>query len=117
MSLEMDVEFKTSFYKKTDSKIVKSCIEETIKELTENAEKQCREICPVDTGLMRDSHSTKTTGLTGQVKNSTDYWFYVVYGTSRQSPQNYPEEVVGNLISDNTAGNIFKKKLKEKGVT
>lgn len=116
MTAQLDVKFNTSFYKKTDPSLVKECIEECITELTNEAEKECRAICPVDTGLLRDSHSTSTSGLEGSVHNSTEYWMYVVYGTYKQSPQNYPEEVVNTLNSNDTAGKILKEKLKSKGI-
>lgn len=116
MTAQLDVTFNASFYTKTDSDVLKKCFEEVIKEVTEDADKECRSICPVDTGLLRDSHSTKSNGLEGTVHNSTDYWMYVVYGTYKQAAQNYPEEVVNTLQSNETASKRLKEKLKSKGI-
>ena len=116
----IDVEFKInpSFYKKIAPAIVKECESATIQNTTLEAESRCKKTCPVDTGALMRGHSSEIneTSLEGFIKNSQDYWVYVVFGTSKMDARNYPQEVANSLYSEKYMSRTFKTQLKKKGV-
>lgn len=116
MTSQISIDFNPSFYKKTDSNIVKKCIAETIKETTLEAEKRCKEKAPYDTGNLRRSHSSDYGEEEGLVRNSAKYVEYVVYGTYKMEARNYPSEVCKELGQNKYMSNRFKQHLKDKGV-
>lgn len=117
MTSQISIEFNPSWYKKTNHDTIKQCIAKTIKETTLEAEKRCKEKAPVDTGNLRRSHSSKYSDEEGSVHNSADYAVYVIYGTSKMSARNYPEEVCKELGQEKYMSERMKQHLKETGVT
>ena len=114
--ININVEYGEGYYVKLNNSFYNSVFEDVISEVTNNAMELCMEECPVDTGLLRDSHSVSIDGLTGSVENSTDYWIYVVYGTYKMSANNYPERVASQIISSNTIVDIVNNALSENGI-
>lgn len=112
--MELDIIYSDDFYKKIDVSSYVNAEEECISNVTLEAELRCREEAPVDTGLLRDSHYVEISNLEGAVKNDVEYMPYVVYGTSRQSPNNYPQRVVNSLSGK--YGEMFLLALKNNGV-
>ena len=93
--IDIDVDFQSSFKKKINHQIVKECESITIKKTTLEAEKRCKVQAPGPgnqlpgtkykaVGRLRRSHSTRISDEEGLVKNSTNYWRFVVFGTGRQ---------------------------------
>ncbi len=68
-------------------------IENGIGEITAScaaaAAQRARELCPVDTGRLRDSIRVERDGNAARVSANTDYAAYVEFGTSKTAPQPY----------------------------
>lgn len=114
--MNVEVTYNQSYFDKTNSANYISAIEEVINNITQEATDLCMDECPVDTGLLRDSHDYDVGGFVGQVTNSTDYWIYVVYGTYKSSANNYPQRVVGRIISSNSISDNVNSILSGKGI-
>ena len=56
------------------------CIRDIVKDVTLEAEGQCKVEAPVDTGNLMNSHSTEIGDNKGTVYNNSPYWQWVVYG-------------------------------------
>ena len=117
MTLTVDISFTSSYTKKTNPENVKKAMSTTIKKTTLKAENGCKHNCPVDTGKLKRSHSTRIMPDEGQVRNSANYAVYVVHGTSKMNANNYPARVMNQLSSEKYPGNTFKQELKRQGVT
>ena len=50
---------------------------------------RAKEICPVDTGRLRDSITAESDGEKAYVSANTDYAAYVEFGTSKTAPHPY----------------------------
>lgn len=64
------------------------------------AESHAKELCPVDTGNLRNSitHATEDEGHTVVIGTNVEYAPYVELGTSRQRPQPYLRPAIENYI-------------------
>ena len=109
------VEIKPSFRKKVNHSIYVNALKSTIRDATKDAEMGCRATCPVDTGRLRSGHSSEVNGLEGKVRNSVDYWRYVVYGTKNRKPNNYPKRAVTKIKGDYAKRKYFQH-LRSSGV-
>ncbi len=89
---------------------------ETIQEITQELETECRKECPVRTGNLRDGHFTSTTILEGNVHNHVEYAPYVIYGTSRQAPNNYPQRAKNNVMGKNDIASKLEDNLEKRGI-
>ena len=114
MGFQVNVEYSDSYYQKLNPSNYTKAEEETIRAITMEAEQGCVNEAPVDTGLLRDSHYSEIEGLEGKVMNDVYYAPYVIYGTSRQSANNYPQRVL-NEMSGNY-GDYFVTALNDNGV-
>ena len=114
MGFEVNVEYSDSYYSKLNPDSYIKAEEETIKTITMEAEEGCVSEAPVDTGLLRDSHYSEIDGLEGKVLNDVYYAPFVIYGTSRQSPNNYPQRVLNEISGNYTE--YFVNALNENGV-
>lgn len=133
----INIEFKDSFYKKTDPKIYDNAIRTTIKKVTLEAEKRCKKEAPYKYGHLRRGHSSIIINFTGTVINRQKYWRYVVFGTKPHiikpkssdgvlrwkdddglhyakevnhpgtAANNYPQRVLKSLVHDQVAARIF----------
>lgn len=114
----MNVEaiYSQSFYDKLDGNNYVNMFMDIIEESTNEANERCQSECPVDTGLLRDSHEVDVGGLTGSVTNSTDYWVYVVYGTYKMSANDYPLRVVNSMISEDYFMRVTSEVLRGNGI-
>lgn len=100
--------------KALDQETYKRVASNVIRDVTLQAEGECRSQAPVLTGNLRNSHSTDIDELSGRVLNSADYWIYVVFGTYKQSANEYPRralETVGKQIDS-----IVQKNIKDEGI-
>ncbi len=55
----------------------------------ERACEMAKEICPVDTGTLRDSISVSVGDNRAEISANTDYASYVEFGTTKMAPQPY----------------------------
>lgn len=109
-----NVEYGDRYYRIIDTSNYIKAEEECIKNITLEAEEGCINEAPVDTGLLRDSHYSEIDGLEGRVMNDVEYSVYVIYGTSKQSPNNYPQRVLNDLSG--RYNEIFLEALRNNGV-
>lgn len=110
----VEITFSDSYYNKLNPDNYIRAEEETIQNITLEAEEKCMIEAPVDTGLLRDSHYSEVDGLVGRVMNDVEYAPYVIYGTSRQSANDYPQRAL-NEMSD-SYGEKFVEALNNNGV-
>lgn len=72
---------------------------------------------PIDTGALS---AATTSDLREQLKkylrNNMEYWIYVVYGTSKQKPNDFPKRAAERVISEGWIDIIVQQKLKERGI-
>ena len=125
--IDVEISFSSSFKKKTNHQIIKECESITIKKTTLEAEKRCKVQAPGPgnqlpgtkykaVGRLRRSHSSKISDDEGLVKNSTNYWRYVVFGTSKMIARNYPQKIVNQLSSENYITRTMLTELRRKGM-
>lgn len=107
--VEVKVTFNQSFYDKLNESTFRYAAEETVKEVTNELKEECETQCPVRTGNLRDGHYTIVNGLEGSVANNVEYAPYVVFGTSRQSANNYPQRAMSAIAGRGIATEIFYK--------
>lgn len=110
----VEIIFSESYYNKLNPDNYIKAEEEVIRNVVLEAEELCMAEAPVDTGLLRDSHYSESEGLSGRVMNDVEYAVYVIYGTSRQSANNYPQRVVNELSG--SYGERFIEALNSMGV-
>jgi len=114
--ITISVDYKPSFYKKTNPETYRTALKTTIRKATLEAESQCKKECPVQTGTLMRGHASSFGELEGSVTNGVEYAKYVIYGTKYQSANNYPGRVVANLKSQDYLGKTFKEALSQSGV-
>ena len=114
--IEISVDYKPSFYKKTNSQNYKTALNTAIRQTTLEAESQCKKEAPVQTGTLMRGHASTFAELEGCVTNGVEYAKYVIYGTKYQSANNYPGRVVSNIKSQDYLGKAFKTALRQTGV-
>ena len=125
--IDIDVKLTSSFYKKINHAVIKACESTTIKNTTLEAEKRCKVEAPGPgnqlpgttykaIGRLRRSHSHQISDDEGLVKNSTNYWRYVVFGTSKMPARNYPEKIAHSLASEKYITRTMLTELRRKGV-
>lgn len=111
MTLNLDIKFNNSYYKKTNKQIFKQITQEAVSETIQYAETEARKTAPIKTGNLRASHSTRITNESAQLVNNCGYASYVAFGTSRQAAQNYPLTIVKNIQQNQLPGKLIKNKL------
>ena len=114
--MPVEITINDSFNKKTDPEAYLEAIRGTVSEVSEKTMLECQSECPVRTGNLRDSHSVEADDMEATIRNSAEYWMYVVYGTSRMAANNYPQRAWNTIISQDVIGEVFKSKLKENGI-
>ena len=110
----VQINYSDSYYNKLNPDNYIQAEEEAVKNITLEAEEKCREEAPVDTGLLRDSHYSEIDGLVGRVMNDVEYAPYVIYGTSKQSANNYPQRELNDMVD--SYSEKFKEALNNNGV-
>ena len=95
--LDINIEFTNSFYNKTNPENIRSALEDTIQFATDKIVEECKNEAPVRTGNLRDGHYSRLDNLRGYLCNDVEYAPYVIYGTSRQAPNNYPQRVMNRI--------------------
>lgn len=116
MNLNIQVEFTDSFNRKLNSMSLVEACSDTIQEATEDLLDEVKNECPVRTGNLRDGHFTSTTILRGNIHNNVEYAPYVIYGTSRQAPNNYPQRAHNKILSDDRITSYLIENMKAHGL-
>ena len=116
LNLDIKVEFTDSFYKKLNSMNMVEACSDTINEITDELVEECKAECPVRTGNLRDGHFSSKTILQGNVHNHVHYAPYVIYGTSRQSPNNYPQRAKNKVATSDKIHSKLEEHLRERGI-
>lgn len=125
--IDIEVKMESSFKRKINHEIIKACESTAIRNTTLEAEKRCKVQAPGPgnqlpgtkykaVGRLRRSHSTKISDNEGLVKNSTNYWRYVVFGTSKMPARNYPQKIANELASENYISRTILTELRRRGV-
>lgn len=110
------VEFTDSFYNKTDASIYQDSMTEVIEFTANKINEAIKNEAPVRTGNLRDGHIVRVNGLTASILNDVDYAPYVIYGTSRQPANNYPQRAINHMNITGEAKSLFSQSLITKGV-
>ena len=106
-----EVLYKESLKRKIDSDLMEKIASEVIRKGTLEAEKRCKEECPVRTGKLKRGHKHNIQKLEATVSNNVDYAPYVIRGTSKQSPNNYPSRVVKSMSNQKYVGRLARQEL------
>ena len=114
--MPVEITINDSFTKKTTPDSYIEAIKGTVNDVSQRTMEECQAESPVRTGNLRDSHSVESSDFEATIRNSAEYWIYVVYGTSRMSANNYPQRAWNTIISQDVIGEIFRNKLKEQGI-
>jgi hypothetical protein len=114
--ITIEVDYRESFFKKTNSQTYKTALNTAIKRTTLEAESQCKKESPVRTGRLMGGHASTFGELEGCVTNGVEYAQFVIEGTKNQAANNYPGRVVANLKSTDYLGKSFKTALRQSGV-
>lgn len=114
--MPLEIKFNDSYTNKTDPDSYLKAMSDTVQEVCEETMKECQVECPVRTGNLRDSHFVEGEHLEATLRNSAEYWIYVVYGTRWMSANNYPQRAWNTIISQDVIGKILESKLKDNGV-
>lgn len=113
--IDIEVKFDDSFYRKLNASAIKDAENEVIRNLTLESENGCKTEAPIRTGMLRRGHYSKFKTLHGQVCNNVPYCKFVVYGTRRQSANNYPQRVK-NKVLNKDIGAVLRGELVKNGV-
>ena len=117
MSINMNISYKPSYYKKTNKDIYSKAVQETLKDVVNYSEAQAKQRAPVRTGNLRAHHSTSVESGGAELRNNCGYASYVAFGTSRQAAQNYPLAIVKDIDSQGLVGRLMKQKLDQAGLS
>lgn len=117
--MPVNVEISDTLYRKLDSKNLLSAMRQAVTETTIKLEGECKDYSPVDTGNLRRSHSYWVDGGSEQiralVKNSTNYWPYVEYGTRYAPAQGYIQRAIEVTEPESDVIKRFKSYYKPEG--
>ena len=116
MNLDIQVNFTDSFNKKLNSMAYVESCSEAIEEVTNDLLEEVKSECPVRTGNLRDGHFSSTTILRGNIHNHVEYAPYVIYGTSRQAPNNYPQRAYQKVMADDKIISYLIANMKAHGL-
>lgn len=116
MTMEVNISYKSSFYKKTNKKNYTDALKEALKETILYADTEARKKAPIRTGNLRAHHSTRVSDEMAELVNNCGYASYVAFGTSKQSAQNYPLEIIKDIQQKKLIPKLIEDKLKSEGV-
>ena len=108
---DVKIEYSDSFKRKTSKDAYEKAIMESLDFVGDALLKECKNESPVRTGRLRDGHYIEREGFGIYLCNNVEYAPYVIYGTSRQSPNNYPQRVVNRLNVNKDVTSRFRESL------
>ena len=106
-----EVLYKESLKRKLDPDLMEKVASNVIRKGTLEAEKRLKNECPVRTGELKRGHSSNIQKLEGTVSNNIEYARFVIHGTSKQSPNNYPARVVKSMSNQKYVGRLARQEL------
>lgn len=109
----LDIIINSSYNNKVNPDNYAKAIQDTLSESTERIMEEFQKECPVRTGNLRDSHSFEIGEMSSSIHNSAEYAGYVIYGTSRMSPNNYPRRALNTIVSQGVIKQILNSKIHE----
>ena len=112
----VEVKINDSFYRKTDPNTYIEAINDVMEYTTSMLLEAVKDEAPVRTGNLRDGHYMTSSKLTYMIGNNVEYAPYVIYGTSRQAPNNYPSRAINRMNITGTVGSLFSQSLITRGV-
>lgn len=86
MVLEAKIEFSKLGLEKLNPSNYENIMEDVVRSLTLEAERQCKKECPVQTGALMNSHGTVISETSGEVVNRQKYVLNVIYGGKQPVP-------------------------------
>ena len=116
VDIDVNVDFLNGFYNKLNVDAFQNSTEQLVEKLTTELEEECIVECPVDTGYLRDSHYTVLNGFESSVGNSADYVQYVINGTSKQAPNNFPSRALNKVITETYIRLLFEDYMRYNGI-
>lgn len=113
---EVTVEFTDSYYTKLNPETYVDSAKECMKYMADILNDEIKDEAPVRTGRLREGHYVREdNGLSYFLCNNVEYAPYVIYGTSRQAPNDYPTRVM-NRVNVDRVESLFSSSLITKGV-
>ena len=106
-----EVLYKESLKRKLEPELMEKIASEVIRKGTLEAEKRCKAECPVRTGKLKGGHKHNIQKLESTVSNNVEYAPYVIHGTHKQSPNNYPARVVKTMSNQKYVGRLARQEL------
>lgn len=114
---DLEIEFTESFYRKTNPSNYSEALTETMQYMGNLIVEGLKDEAPVRTGRLRDGHYSIVEGNDILIGNDVEYAKYVIYGTSRQAPNNYPSRVLSKMgVFSEMSKSRFEESLITRGV-
>ena len=118
----MGMKINPSLNKKLDGLRMRQAMEKAVRQTMLDLQKEAMKQSPVDTGNLRRSHSHEvrldSNMVEGLLKNSTNYWMYVNFGTSRMKKnpgQGYITRAFQKVEPNKRAAKYFHEYYKTNG--
>lgn len=114
---EVEIEFTDSFHNKTNTEHYMDALQEALEYMGNEFLNALKDEAPVRTGRLRDGHYMNVSKDTVSIGNNVEYASYVIYGTSRQAPNNYPSRVASRMgVFVESSMSVFESSLITRGV-
>lgn len=116
MGIKTKMDIKASLNKKLDGAKIRLAMTKAMEETMIGLNKAVQRKTPVKTGTLRRSmnYQTATQGdmCIGEIRNSTNYWTYVNFGTSKMDARNFVEQGHQSYNPSKKLASNFKKLYK-----
>lgn len=116
MGIKTKMDIRSSLNKKLDDAKMRNAMRKAMTETMIGVNKAIQRKTPVKTGRLRDSmnYQTAIQGDTciGEIFNSTKYWTYVNFGTSKMEARNFVEGGYQSYKPETKLAKNFKKMYK-----
>lgn len=107
----LKIEINTGDLAKDLEKAVIEDLERGVAKATQYCCDRAKDLCPVDTGNLRNSISCESDGLEGCIYTNVEYAPYVEYGTSKMKEQPFMHPAIEDNVELITY--IIEKELKD----
>ena len=106
-----------SLHKKLSQARMRNAVQKSVKQTMYDLMKASMKEAPVDTGNLRRSHSVDvrlgSNTVEGLLKNSTNYWQYVQFGTSRMDANDFVTRAFESVAPARKVSDYFHQYYKE----
>ena len=107
----LKIKIDTGNFAKELEKAVIEDLERGVAKATQYVCDRAKDLCPVDTGNLRNSISCESDGLEGCIYTNVDYSVWVEYGTSKMKEQPFMHPAIEDNVEMITY--IIEKELKD----